>query len=68
MYAFIKLEIKPPFMMGEGLFCSFLKIDENCPIAKKKCPNFGKNTLFVCLYRLNSHLKCIFKHILEKKH
>ena len=31
---------------------SFLKID-------KKCPNFEKIALFVCIYGLNSHLKCI---------
>ena len=34
---------------------------------KKIAVIFLKNTLFICMYRLNSHLKCIFKSILEKK-
>ena len=28
----------------------------------------GKKALFMCVYGLNSHLKCSFKSILEKKH
>ena len=28
----------------------------------------GKIALFVCIYGLNSHLKCSFKGILDKKH
>ena len=31
---------------------------------RKKCPG----VLFVCIYGLNSHLKCSFKSILERKH
>ena len=33
-----------------------------------RCPNFGKSTLFVCIYGLNSHLKFSFRSTLEKKH
>ena len=44
-----------------GLPCRFLKID-------KKCPVFGKFTLFMCIYGLNSHLKDSFKSVLGKKH
>ena len=45
--------------------------DLPCPILKieKKSPDFfGKNVLFVCIYELNSHLKCSFKSILKKRH
>ena len=34
----------------------------------KKCPNFGKSTLFVSIHGLNSHLKFSFRSTLEKKH
>ena len=43
------------------LFC-FLKI------GKKFALNLEKIALFVCIYGLNSHLKCSFGEILEKKY
>ena len=46
---------------GRGLSFLFLKIGKRSLILEK-C------TLFVCIYGLNSHLKCCFKSILEKKH
>ena len=47
-------------IMGEGvgLPCSFLKIEKNALIVEKM--------LFLCIYGLGSHWKCIFKSILEK--
>ena len=50
---------------GEVSPALFWKQNKNTSILQKKCLNFGKNTLFVCIYRLNSHLKCIFKSIFE---
>ena len=35
---------------------------------KKKPWSWKKGALFVCIYGLNSHLKCSFKSILDKKH
>ena len=35
---------------------------------KKSALNLEKSALFVCIHGLNSHLKCSFKSILEKKH
>ena len=43
---------------GGGLPCPFLE--------KKKCPDFGKCALSLCIYGLNSHLKCCLKSTLEK--
>ena len=48
---------------------SFLKNRKKLSwFCKKHCPSFRKRALFVCIYRLNSYLKCSFKSILEKKH
>ena len=44
---------------GGGLPCPFSKIEKSALILKK-C------ALFVCIYGLNSQLKCSFKGILEK--
>ena len=46
-------------MEGGRFPLSFLKVD-------KKYSNIEKIALFVCIYGLNSHLKCSFKNILEK--
>ena len=35
---------------------------------KKRAPVLEKSVLFMCIYGLNSHLKCNFKSALEKKH
>ena len=53
---------------GRVLPCPFSKIGKKFTDSQKKCPDLGKNVLFECIYGLNSHLKCSFKGILEKKH
>ena len=35
---------------------------------RKKCPDLEKCALLLCIYGLNSRLKCSFKSVLEKKH
>ena len=54
---------------GEEVFPAFLenrkKVSWLCK--KQKALVLEKFSLFVCIYELNSHLKCRFKSILEKK-
>ena len=45
----------------EGLPCPIWKIE-------KSHSDFGKKTLFVCIYELNFHLKCSFQSISKKKY
>ena len=45
---------------GEGLPCPFLKIEE-------KCSDFGKSTLFVCVYSLYFYLKMQFSEYFGEK-
>ena len=53
---------------GGNLHCPLLKIEKKCPdFAKKSALILEKSVLFVCIYGSNSHLKCSFKIILEKK-
>ena len=54
---------------GGNLHCPLLKIEKKCPDFAKKCALIlEKSVLFVCIYGSNSHLKCSFKIIFEKKH
>ena len=48
-------------MEGGGYPCHFLKIEKSALILEK-------HAMFVCIYGLNSYLKCNFKIIFEKKH
>ena len=61
------------------LYC-FLQSNSRSPLSffenRKKVPWFCKNSvlileksaLFVCIYGLDSHLKCSFKSILDRRH
>ena len=60
--------------LGRKTFCpgvrgTFLKMDEKyLDFAKESIQILEKITPFVCIDGSNSHLKCSFKSILEKKH
>ena len=58
----------PGWRVGGGLPWLFLKIKKSTLILQKTALILEKCTLFVCIYGLNSHLKCCFKSILEKRH
>ena len=47
----------------------FLKIGKKCPdFARKSALVLEKSAMFPRIYGLHSHLKCILKSILERKH
>ena len=51
---------------GGFLLHPFLKIEVNFLIYKKSALILEKSALFVCIYGLDSHLKCSFNSIFEK--
>ena len=47
---------------------SFFENEKTLYFCKDSALVLGKNCLFVCIYGLNSHLKCSLKRILNKKY
>ena len=71
----ISVESGAQLPRGREKFCpgvlpgTFLKMDEKyLDFAKESVVILEKNTPFVCIDGSNSHLKCSFKSVLEKKH
>ena len=61
-YYYLALVRKKLLQAHHGRCCSLVKLLcvyfcylKSALILQKTCPNFGKNTLFVCIHRLNSH-------------
>ena len=64
-HVFWTIQLPSTLLVGEGL--------EGLPIIslkiQNKCPDFGgKKVQFLCIFELNSSLKCSFKSILKNKH
>ena len=51
-----------------GLLCPIWKKKKSTLILQNSVSILEKSVLFVRNYGLNSHLKCSFKSVLEKKH